>query len=304
MVLPSYFVVNKQRPSIMVTPSARHPHDHSVVRKGPLCIGGVLLLAVPLIILLTLDVSHEQRADRLVDGHAWKQTFQGPSFTRKLPGLHQGVVVAAETTTSKCELHQGAIVLEVSNFVEVVVIDQQDNVWVQQIPDSSIEYLPDIYALPPALDATTQQYQWYRPLSAYTGSNSEAPYSVAQRLITQLLGDTIQWTPENGQSLVELDSLGLQQGNGSSTSKDGLHFLGRHRSLSDRGGGFAYMYYFLSTTDTENSQRNYDSSHVYTQLTVAQVEQALLRQQFVDARAVSAMTLALLHHRSTTRKRI
>jgi hypothetical protein len=278
----------------MVAPS-RH-NNKPVVRKGPLCIGAVLLLVVPIAIVnilsTTLDSkSHLQRGDQLVEHQAWKaeqnpsirggnDKYTGPSYTAT-----RGTIVA-ETASAACEIHpNGQLMLQVQDIVQIVVVDTQENVWLVRVPSDD----PKLLAVPTSAGVDYM----YEPASGYLEPQTrKAPWHVAQRIVLQTFGlDPIPWSSIQKGPLV-LDEFGLLQGAiPSAEEQSDWIFLGRHVHSSERGGGFVYMYLVRNAPAV-----SFQGSPNLIPMTPSQVQEALLEGKFPDARSVATMTMGLLKY--------
>jgi hypothetical protein len=280
----------------MVAPS-RH-NNKPVVRKGPLCIGAVLLLVVPIAIVnilsTTLDSkAHLQRGDQLVEHHAWKaeqnpssmrgsnDKYTGPSYTAT-----RGTIVA-ETATAACEIHpSGQLMLQVQDIVQIVVVDTQEHLWLVRVPSDD----PKLLAVPTNAGVDYK----YEPASGYLEPQTrKGPWYVAQRIVLQTFGlDPIPWSSIQKVPLA-LDEFGLLQGAiHSAEEQSDWTFLGRHVHSSERGGGFVYMYlvHNIQVPVVSSQSPNMKS------WTISEVQEALLQGKFPDARSVATMTMGLLKY--------
>jgi hypothetical protein len=278
----------------MVAPSRQ---NKPVVRKGPLFIGAVLLLVVPIAIVNILSTtlqskSRLQRGDLLVEHQAWKaeqnpssirgnnDKYTGPSYTAT-----RGTIVA-ETAAAACEIHpSGQLMLQVQDMVQIVVMDTLENIWLVRVPSDD----PKLLAVP--TDAGVD-YK-YEPASGYLEPQTrEAPWHVAQRIVLQTFGlDPMPWTTTE-KVPQQLDEFGLLHGaiHDSAEEQSDWTFLGRHVLSSDRGGGFVYMYLVRNVPALSSQSPNLIS------WTMPQVQEALLEGNFPDARSVATMTMGLLKY--------
>ena len=306
---------------IMVTTT--HPktrQSKQVVRSGPLLIGAILLLAVPLSILSILSSTLETknqlgRGDRLVEHHHWRghgiseegnqdhllavkglrqEAYQGQSYLEPSSTIASNVVVA-ETALAKCELvrlEQHApnhLVLEVQDLVQIAVIDTQHKLWVLE-DRGEYQDQDSIRLVPPA---SSDNRVLYQPLSGYVMHN-EAPWYAAQRIVTQILEILPGTTIYKSRDAV-LDSFGLKDGHWPIKDQQDWVFLGRHRVTNDQGAGFVYSY-LLQSVDSASPKETNARHETAVSLSLDETKQVLANGQFSDARGITSITLALLQY--------
>ena len=320
------------------------------IRTGPLLVGCVLLLAVPLSVLNIISTTtrtftrsdHNSKSanDLPTIDHAWEidsnnqqrqiQSQSGESNTKSLlsstSSKYQGQswiastsynagdpsdsgIVVAETSLAKCEVYhqpngEDHIVFEEQDVIHIVVVDTRDRVWIlhhQNGKDSKGQRQSHHERSPYFAVPVMKNQIRYSPVMGYSTNSNEAPWYAAHRIVAQVLGVLPKTTTHTDTSMtrVVLDENGIKDGSIPGTKDNAYNevnsdwiFLGRHRTMADRGGGFVYSYLLRNVP---GSPSDTNASPETVALSKEEVQHALQNGQFTDARGIASVTLALLH---------
>ena len=343
--------------------SYHHHHPQNAnqkpLRTGPLLVGCVLLLAVPLSVFNIISTTTKTftRSDGSattndfpVTEHVWEnsngdqseqeQQIRSSSLSAANPSLfsskYQGQswiastigekvensasdapIIIAETSLAKCEVYrhqtdgqtQDHLIFEEQDIIHIVVMDTQDRIWVlhhensgnsQQQRQNGYDVSP-YFAVPPVPAENDNSNIIYSPVMGYSANSNEAPWYVAHRIVAQILGILTRTTTlhaDSSASRAVLDENGIKDGNipklATTTNDDGDDwiFLGRHRTMANRGGGFVYSY-LLRNVPGSPSDTNSLSETIA--LSRDEIKYALRNNQFADVRGIASITLALLY---------
>jgi hypothetical protein len=250
----------------MVTPSTSSKrHGKPVVRKGPLCIGVVLLFAVPLAVISVLNTRSEHkshgldRLEELVESRHWRPPQQR--------------LILAESKHAKCiRLKNNLdVVLEEADTIQVIVVDREERWWFLEVDDD---------------DKTKHNLDLVS--GYYLPAEDKAPWYGAQRLVKEDLGIIAPL------SALRTSVDGMQDGQVPSSASDQWSFLGR--TPVQKGGGFVYSY-LLSYQDVAVSASQAIS------LEKSKVYEALLKNRFSDIKAFASIALSMAHFEDKERSK-
>jgi ADP-ribose pyrophosphatase len=312
-----------------------------VIRKGPLGLAVALLFFVPSLVFLSwnTELSEAERRFKLRDisgGHprvAISGSYTGGTLWKTDQTL--GKVVLGETPYARCEVH--SVMMQVGNgktnnhnnhnnatntnnnnkmiVNDWIFMEERDavNVVVVTKEGKFLVFQQRKYAIPGETLA---------PVGGFI-NNGEAPFDAARREVWEELGVGSQRTKEilkersslfesakeskedpfgKAATPVQSDEYGLLLGNVPRDEAASWVFLGKYRSMANRGGGFVYAYLlkdavplaeaggtaaYASSGDTEAQDLHL--------LSLDEVREAVMQGRFQEVKWAATVALALLH---------
>lgn len=288
------------------------------IRNGPICIGFILLVAVPLLITSVAKTSldEEELRIKLRDTTGGRPRVATGAYTGTLWKTNEtvGKKLLGETPYARCDVHSVMapdgksivndwIFMEERNAVNVAVVTKEGKFLVFQ------QYK---YAIPGVT---------YSPVGGFI-NNGESPFDAARREVQEELGvgskQTLSFLKAGGKlslsketkanpfgtagNSVERDEFGLAQGDVPKQERENWVYLGRYRTMANRGGGFLYSYLlmnavplvpdggtpkYLSTGDAESQK--------LLLLSKKEIAKAVARGDFKEIKWAATMSLSLLH---------
>jgi hypothetical protein len=244
----------------MVLPSTTKTTQRAVVRKGPLCIGLIILLA-PLAIISVLNTRLEEptdtRADQLVELRHWR------------PSLLSEETEPKTKTESGGEWNSHSILQE-DKAIHVLIVDTRDQWWF-----------------------LASEYKEERPdtelrLIGGTALPAEAPWVAAQRFVQERLGVAskaqLRIPPPSPTSSTKDGS--LAKGQVPSSASDQWVLLGRLQTQREGGHLYTYLY--------KPQQVDMISTKV-SPLEKSKLQQAILNGRFYNVRAYASIALGMAY---------
>jgi hypothetical protein len=248
-------------------------------------------------------------ASSIYQGQSWIQKSSNSGSTSG-----SNVIVVAETVMAKCEIHQqhgqDYLVLEEQDTIQIVILDTQYRLWVfrhdadnnhqQQQRQGRLDEFPSPSLFAMTLPSSTVVYL---PVTGYCANANEGPWYAAQRIVAQVLG--IAPPTLIATATATLDEYGIKEGRvpesqtqilAAEEEENGQDwiYLGRHRTMANRGGGFVYSYLLRNVSGSPMDTMPTGSSTSLVALSNDQVQQALRDGQFADVRAIATISLALM----------
>lgn len=323
-----------------MSPTQQHHHQQQlpspVIRKGPLGLAVALLFFVPTLVFLSwnTELSEAERRFKLRDisgGHPRVDisgSYSGGTLWKTDQTL--GKVVLGESPFARCEVHSVMVpmgngytntTMKNHNNKKMIVndwifIEERDavNVAVVTKEGKFLAFQQRKYAIPGETLA---------PVGGFI-NNGEAPFDAARREVWEELGVGSQRTKEllkersslmsessqetkeepfgKATTPVESDEYGLLLGDVPHDEAMSWVFLGKYRSMANRGGGFVYAYLlkdavplaegggtaaYVSSGDTEPQ-----ALHL---LSIDEVREAVMQGRFQEVKWAATVALGLLH---------
>jgi ADP-ribose pyrophosphatase len=229
-----------------------------------------------------------------------------------------GRLVLGETAFARCDVHtvlvEGTTSENPTIIRDWIFLEERDAVNVAVVTrDNGHKFLlfqQHKYAIPGSTLA---------PVGGFI-NDGETPFHAAQREVWEELGvgspqtqanffANLKSSPETNpfgdsskQSIVPRDEYGLAWGNVTNDETASWVFLGKYRTMANRGGGFVYSYLLVDAVPlvdgggTSAYQKSGDSeSQILLELTIQQVKEAVLQGLFQEVKWTATISLALLH---------
>lgn len=290
----------------------------TVIRKGPLALAVALLVLVPALVFFSskTELSESERRFKLRDisgGHP-RVDASGP-YTGTLWKTEQtlGKVLLGETPFARCDVHS-VMVGENKIVNDWIFMEERDavNVAVVTKEGKFLTFQQRKYAIPGDTLA---------PVGGFV-NNGEAPFDAARREVWEELGVGSDRTKEilkQGGSLersketkespfgtatapVEHDEHGLLIGKVSKDESASWVFLGKYRTMANRGGGFIYTYLLMDAVPlvegggtSEFVSRGDAEAQKLLLLTRDEVADAVMEGRFQEIKWAATLALGLLH---------
>mmetsp|Transcript_17912 Transcript_17912/g.26514 ORF Transcript_17912/g.26514 Transcript_17912/m.26514 type:complete len:296 (+) Transcript_17912:40-927(+) len=285
----------------------RNNKIHSKLISKPLCIILALLLIVLMsrFYFLKAEMSEEDlkslNKSNVYTGNLWKTDS---TLSKTLLG---------ETPFARCDMHK-VKVGENKIVDDWIFMEERDaiNVAVFMQDGKLLAFQQQKYAIPG---------ETLSPVGGFI-NNGESPFDAARREVWEELGVGSNTTKEilksggklersaetkaspfgTSETIVKLDEYGLMVGNVSDDESSSWVFLGKYRTMANRGGGFIYTYLlkdaiplvegggtskYLSRGDTEDQ--------TLLHLSHEEATEALLEGRFQEVKWAATLALGLLH---------
>jgi ADP-ribose pyrophosphatase len=229
-----------------------------------------------------------------------------------------GRLVLGETPFARCDVHSVLVESATPGSPKIIhdwiFLEERDAVNVAVVTRDKDE--------PKFLMFQQQKYAIPGDTLAPVGgfiNDGETPFHAAQREVWEELGvgsprtksslpnhnsspETHPLGDSPKSSIVPRDNYGLAWGNITDDEADSWVFLGKYRTMANRGGGFIYTYLLMDAIPlfdgggTSAYQKNGDSeSQTLLKMTFQEVKDAVLQGRFQEVKWTATISLALLH---------
>lgn len=253
-----------------------------VVRKGPLWTAMALLFSIPLIVLSVLNTSLEHdlrgldRLDELVESKHWQP---------------ERLVVAKSKNAQCVRLEDtGQLVLEESDFVQVLQVDKEGLWWFQKKKPITTTIVAEASSSSKTITLEeVQKEQQQQKLGLVSGfvDNNETPWRAAERLMEAEMPRFIRVSSSSSSYKATKAMSGMDNGGIPRDASLLWHFLGRTRTNS---GSFMYSYLFREVDSSPDKSIS---------MSMSQVKEALLQGKFADVKDVTTVAFALAYFDSS-----
>lgn len=290
------------------------------IRKGPLALAAALLICVPTLVLMLVgnktELSDEERKHKLRDiSGGTPRVDNAGEYTGSLWKTPQtvGKLLLGQTPFARCDVHS-VLVGENKIINDWIFMEERDavNVAVMTVDGNFLTFSQTKYAIPGETLA---------PVGGFI-NNGEAPFDAARREVWEELGVGSARTKEvlsKGGSLehskeskenpfgtsttpVAHDEFGLAIGTVADDEASSWVFLGKYRTMANRGGGFIYTYLLKDAIPlvegggtSEYLGRGDAESQKLVHLTREEATEAVMQGRFQEVKWAATVALGLLH---------